>query len=393
MGTRRKNIRRLQVTAAWPTNIAKITVEDAYKHWRGTYWRVDDQGRAFIDFDGQGNTVSEATGYGMLISVLMDKKDDYDALLRYYHAHGNHKTVNSSPDGFMKFKQTTNGHGVMTEAGGEGCATDAELDVALSFLLAGQKSDFGDYYLKQGKDLCENILNFCINPDTNMPMLGDWALGETKDSIKDNDPQTQNQMQQRFPNGRKTVSRSTDWMLAHYKQFKKIDTARAQQWDKVFYACIDNYNANLGRHETTGLIADFLYYTNSSPPYVYGDPDGKVLEKWIEDGCFSYNACRVPWKLAAFYKSLDNSSSDPDWQKVKDAAFKMKGFFEDLVLNKEQKVTAGYKLDGTPLNSYEDLCFTAPAWRLLTVLGANDAATQVEKDMDSILLLSLLQTQ
>jgi hypothetical protein len=48
--------------------------------------------------------------------------------------------------------------------------------------------------------------------------------------------------------------------------------------------------------------------------------------------------CRVPWKLAAFYKSLDNSSSDPDWQKVKDAAFKMKGFFEDLVLNKEQKV-------------------------------------------------------
>lgn len=74
----------------------------------------------------------------MLISVLMDKKDDYDALLRYYHAHGNHKTVNSSPDGFMRFKQTTNGHGVMTEAGGDGGATDAELDVALSFLLAGE---------------------------------------------------------------------------------------------------------------------------------------------------------------------------------------------------------------------------------------------------------------
>jgi hypothetical protein len=104
---------------------------------------------------------------------------------------------------------------------------------------AGQKSDFGDYYLKQGKDLCENILNFCINPDTNMPMLGDWALGETKDSIKDNDPQTQNQMQQRFPNGRKTVSRSTDWMLAHYKQFKKASgrCTSVKIFLMAFYAC------------------------------------------------------------------------------------------------------------------------------------------------------------
>jgi len=78
----------------------------------------------------------------MLINVLMGKKDRYDSLLRYYHAHGNHRTINNSQDGFMKFKQNQSNHdhhdNRMVEDGGDGAATDAELDVALSFLLAGE---------------------------------------------------------------------------------------------------------------------------------------------------------------------------------------------------------------------------------------------------------------
>lgn len=71
----------------------------------------------------------------MLISVMMDKKPDFDALLAYYHTHANNK-------GFMVFRQIQRNspHDNKMEndpAYGDGAATDAELDVALAFLLAG----------------------------------------------------------------------------------------------------------------------------------------------------------------------------------------------------------------------------------------------------------------
>lgn len=68
----------------------------------------------------------------MLISVLMDKKDDFGKLAAYYYAHQNNQ-------GFMVARQVNTGNNVMRDDlhQGLGAATDAELDVALSFLLAG----------------------------------------------------------------------------------------------------------------------------------------------------------------------------------------------------------------------------------------------------------------
>lgn len=205
----------------------------------------------------------------MLINVYMDRKDRYDSLLGYYHAHGNHKTINNSRDGFMKFKQNQRNRqhdNRMVEDGGDGAATDAELDVALSFLLAGEtphhiptswnrleldvpvqhsttrlsktgkthifswrlswltgeKPQWGQYYHNQGIDLCQNLLHYCINPYSKMPMLGDWSFGEQAWNISDNDPQIQAQMRSRFPDGRKTATRSVDWMLAPFQYFSQV---------------------------------------------------------------------------------------------------------------------------------------------------------------------------
>lgn len=60
----------------------------------------------------------------------------------------------------------------------------------------------------------------------------------------------------------------------------------------MLHACARNYAANLNRHPTTGLIADFLAYKEGDTSYTYLDPPGKVLEKWPGDGQFCYNACR-----------------------------------------------------------------------------------------------------
>ena len=53
-------------------------------------------------------------------------------------------------------------------------------------------------------------------------MVGDWAWGESSGDIHDGDPHVQAQMRQRFPHGRKTATRSVDWMLDHYKTFAQV---------------------------------------------------------------------------------------------------------------------------------------------------------------------------
>jgi len=55
-----------------------------------------------------------------------------------------------------------------------------------------------------------------------MPMLGDWSFGEQASTIIDRNPDVQNNMRLRFPDGRKTATRSVDWMLAHFQYFKQV---------------------------------------------------------------------------------------------------------------------------------------------------------------------------
>lgn len=50
----------------------------------------------------------------------------------------------------------------------------------------------------------------------------------------------------------------------------------------------------------------------------------------------------MPWKLAAYYETVADFNSH-DWTSVKDAVWTMKGFWEDLILNKNEKVLPSNK--------------------------------------------------
>lgn len=54
----------LQPNKSWLPDVNKITKEDVYEHWRKTYWCVDgdNSSRAFINYNNDGATVSEAIG-------------------------------------------------------------------------------------------------------------------------------------------------------------------------------------------------------------------------------------------------------------------------------------------------------------------------------------------
>ena len=111
-----------------------------------------------------------------------------------------------------------------------GITADLHSSYATPMVCAGEKPQWGKYYHDQGADLCQNLLYYCINPVSSMPMVGDWAWGEKSQDIIDKDPGVQAQMQQRFPDGRKTATRSVDWMLAHYKTFAQVTTSPSSMW-------------------------------------------------------------------------------------------------------------------------------------------------------------------
>ena len=65
--------------------------------------------------------------------------------------------------------------------------------------------------------------------------------------------------------------------------------------------------------------------------------------------------CRVPWRLAVYYHQSRDKRILPLLQAQLD-------FFEG-----QDIISAGYKLDGTALETYSNIAFQAPVWCLFKV--------------------------
>ena len=95
----------------------------------------------------------------------------------------------------------------------------------------------------------------------------------------------------------------------------------------------------ISSHSDTGLLPDFIWAEKSGARLV----DANTIESQY-DGAYSYNACRLPSHLS--------QSQDERSQKL---VQKMMDFFM-----KEQRIYAGYDLNGTALNQYQAGSFLAP---------------------------------
>lgn len=65
--------------------------------------------------------------------------------------------------------------------------------------------------------------------------------------------------------------------------------------------------------------------------------------------------CRAPWRLATYWAQTQDERILPLVQAQQQ-------FFES-----QEMISAGYKLDGTPLESYSNIAFLAPVWCLFKV--------------------------
>ncbi len=305
-------------------------VTSFYDQWKEKYLINGCESNQYYVFFDSGNTltVSEAMGYGMLITPIMagydpDAKRYFDGLYRYYKAHPSHIMPH-----LMAWKQITG----CKDADGPDSATDGDIDIAFGLLLAHAQwgSNGAINYFREAQLIIEDIMGNNasegdINQDYYSIKLGDWVRSG------------------HFMTG----TRTSDFITDHFRAFSFAvnDTTWNKVTDKC-YSLIDEMQTNYSPE--TGLLPDFIINVNDSaqpapPNYLEGDLDGN----------YSYNACRDPWRLNNDY--LINGD-----ERARDAVVKINKWLVQATGGSVNNIYAGYYLDGTKAVGWSDIAFTAP---------------------------------
>lgn len=336
-----------------PSHVTQASMDAAvssqYAKWKTTYLRSDGGDGSWIKYDNTNSTVSEAHGYGMVLAAYMDDQAVFDEMLRYFR---NHPT-DQSPD-LLAWKQTLQ-NGQMVDVEGVDSATDGDLDVAYSLLLAHVQwgSNGSHNYLAEARKVMAAILQFDVNPKKSNLTVGSWVSGTDR-----------------------KYTRPSDFMASHILAFARWDTANAAAWNKVHATIVKAVNDQFTHgSEATGIVPDFMVFKNG----LWVPTPGKFLET-KHDGDYSYNACRTPWRLAISW--LVDGRTDLLASQQKTASW-IRAKTNGVPTN----IDAGYIVlngtNGQSFRSYDDLPFTAPM-AVNAMLGGAAAQTWLNSLWTSI---------
>ncbi|MBR6403812.1 MAG: hypothetical protein IKS48_10555 [Eubacterium sp.] len=321
-----------------------------YKKWKAKYVKKDryckKEERFYVRYSEEtyngGSesvpvTVSEAHGYGMLIMTEMASYDTkahaiFDGMVRFYNAHRS-----SIGPHLMSWLQSDNGKALIdgdnakleNEPGDS--ATDGDMDIAYALLRAdkiwGSKGEFN--YRQMAIDMIKDIWKYEVNKKYYVLSLGDWTYKESKTSKYYG------------------ATRCSDFIMSYLPVF--ASATGNQGWMKVYnktYEIIED----LGINGSTGLLPDFVVPDKTTGKYKAA-PAGFLEDE--NDGAYNYNSCRCPWRISQDYLVNGNLKAKAWAEKVTD-------FIYSSTNGDASQIYGGYKIDGTPLVSYTELCFTAP---------------------------------
>jgi endo-1,4-beta-D-glucanase Y len=342
-----------------PNHISQEEMDDSvksfYKAWKKHYVLPSSrQGESYIYFEGTHGTnicVSEGQGYGMVIVALMagfdsSAQETYDCLYRWYKSHPSTTSAH-----LMAWTQKKDG----TSLDG-GAATDGDMDIAYSLLLAdaqwGRHSNIP--YRQEALAMIDAIRQQEINRFTFVVMEDNTGKPRSRDYYD---------------------MRSSDYMPDHLRAFR--DATGDAFWDTVIN---NNYRVFRYLQNTyspeAGLVPDFIKNIRFSPEHLVAAPGSgtaplferdsddvnifaqPVKPDYLEskyDGVYNFNACRVPWHIGAdFLVSGDTRA----------AAFltRINNWIKSTTKGNPDNISAGYNLSGEdlPHRYYEALCFICP---------------------------------
>jgi len=223
-------------------------------------------------------TVSEAMGYGMVIFPIMSKFDPTSKI----HFTSIYNFIKSYPsiynNNLMAWQQIKDSIGNIVNAETEtSSATDGDMDISYGLLLANKIWGGNDKinYIDEAVKRINALMESCVNKKDYILTLGDWVLGINNSNFK-------------------YVTRSSDFLIYHIKEFIKIDNKNSNDWTLV----LNRINLIISdqmkmQSKFNGLIPDFFIRANDK----YIAPKVKVLET-IHDGDYYYNSCRTPWRYS-----------------------------------------------------------------------------------------------
>ncbi len=333
-----------------PDHVSRPQMDDSvrsfYKAWKKRYIRKGcDQGQYYVWFEGGGEkySVSEGQGYGMVIVAMMAGYDPsakaiFDGLFHYYRSHPSRRDPH-----------------LMAWAQKKGCldldgssATDGDMDIAYSLLLANAQWGSGGevYYLEEARLMITAIMEQEINHANFSALLSNSVEYDSKDY---------------------SDTRSSDFMPDHFRAFGQVSGDKA--WDKA----IDN-NYRLFRFmqdrysPEAGLLPDFIMHIGMDPENsaIRASPAKPHYLESRYDGCYYYNACRVPWRIATD-RILHGDS------RAATISDKINRWIRSTTRGNPDNISAGYSLAGNdlPRHYFEALSFITP-FAVSAMIGPGD---------------------
>ncbi|MCQ2607057.1 MAG: glycosyl hydrolase family 8 [Bacteroidales bacterium] len=224
---------------------------DAYNAWKTAYVEKCSVGYR-VKFDDNYSTVSEGIAYGMVLSVYADDKDLFDGLWAYYKA-------NSNGNGVMNWKI----NGCSGVSGSNG-ATDAELDVAMSLVIASEQ--WGGSYGATAKAFIQTVKRTEMGSD-GQTLNGD-AWGNTN-----------------------TCRNPSYFAPGYYAEFAKVDTDNGTFWSKSAVEASDKVLI-ANRNATSGLVSNWCDVSGTEN--TCGNTDSGAQG-------YGADACRNPWRMTIDY--------------------------------------------------------------------------------------------
>jgi hypothetical protein len=217
--------------------------------------------------------------------------------------------------------------------GGADSATDGDMDIAYSLLLADKQwgSDGTINYLSEATNMINALMQSDVNQSQWTLRLGDWATSGTSQGF-----------------AYATSTRPSDFMFDHMQSY--YEATGDGRWTNVMahtYAVVNTlFNNN---SPNTGLIPDFVVLNGST----YQPAPANFLEA-ATDGEYNYNSCRTPWRFATDYLLRNTSSILTEMRK-------MNSWIQSSSGGNANNVYPGYNLGGGALNNtYTDDSFTSP---------------------------------
>lgn len=326
-----------------PANRTQATLDSdvraAYDRWKASYVATAAPGeggvaryRIKFGLEADAPTVSEGQGYGMLITALLaghdpDARTIFDGLFRFSF---DHRSLNDSrlTDFWVNADESPDDKGDDT-------AFDGDADIAYALLLAdAQWGSAGDInYRAEALTVLQGQLESVVGPVSRLPLLGDFV----------------------DPNGEvanEYTPRSSDFMPGHFRAFARATGNGA--WEQVTSATQTAITAVQANHSpATGLLPDFLV-PESAEDHTLKPAPPEFLEG-PNDGRYSYNAGRDPWRIGTDWLLNGSTVSRTQAQKISTWAVTSTG-------GDPLAVKPGYLLDGSPIppGDYFTTFFAAP---------------------------------